>query len=272
MYIRKKSSKKYLTPARRSRRQEKKQKIILAVIAAVVIVILSVLGTVKLNAFLSTAKGPDWLKWRVKDIKITGETKDMQYEVSKYIGFEKGDEITSRDCSNLEDMLLSNLKLLSSVKVKRNFFTKELNVEIKKHIPLAKIISESKARYLAQNGIIFDDAEPQGSPAFFPVHLKTAIKKDFLSQELVELISKINAVKDEGVAIFAAHIDSDAKTMNIEIKDTAFVQMGSYANAVEKFKKLAEILSISSGINFKKPYKIDFTYFDYGKIYLTPAV
>ncbi|MDR0645904.1 MAG: hypothetical protein LBG46_02725 [Elusimicrobiota bacterium] len=270
MHIRKKSSKKYFAASRGSKRRTKRQKKFLIITTAILIILTLLWWAVRSNGFLSNIKAPNWLVWRVKDIKITGETKDMQYEASKYVSFEKGDEITARDCSNLEEMLLNNLKQLSSVKVNRNFFTKELNVKIKKHIPIAKIIIDGGEYYLAENGFIFDDKELKGNGGFFPLYIKNLTKKDFLSQELVKLISEINSLKD--IIISAVYIEQDAKTMNIEIENVAFAQIGGYANAGEKLMKLAEILAVSSQKNFKKPYKIDFRYFDYGKVYLAPAV
>ena len=262
--LKKKTSKKHLAPVRgRKARAVLLKKILFAVLATLLFG-LTALGFSKLSAVFFAAN------WRVKDIKISGGDAGARYEVYKYIGFEPGDAVTSRDAANLQAMLKANIKQLADIKIKRGFFDKELKIIIKKHPQLARIIRQSGAFYLAPTGVFFTDAEFKEGQSLLPVYLKDKTNNDFLPQELVELIQALAALKDPQIT--AAAIDMDARVFFVQADgEAAFADMGGFEDWRPKLKTLPKIMQSARDKKLKQPYDINFKYFEDGKIYLRQA-
>lgn len=239
---------------------------------------LAVLGLNKLSAVLFSLNGPEWAKWRIKEIKITGATPEARYEVLKYIGFDAGDHITARDAANLESMLKYNLKQFSRVSVRRGWFDGRLKIEVKKQTPLARIITEDKTFLLAPSGVFFADDGQQDS-ALLPVYVKDGGKSDFLPQELVKLIKALGGAAGIGSAgntggaqtprVSAAALDMDARTFSVQLgAGAAFADMGSFSDYGRKITRLGQVMRAAQAKGLKQPYDINFNYFEDGKIYL----
>ena len=265
MYIlKKKPSKKHLAPVRGRKARAVLVKKILFAVLIIALFGLAAAGFSKLSAVFFAAN------WRLKEVKISGGDAGARYEVYKYVGFETGDAVTARDAANLQAMLKVNIKQISEVKVRRGFFDKELKITIKKQPPVARIIRESGAFYLAPAGIFFTDAEFKEIRALLPVYLKDKTNSDFLPQELVELIQALAALKDPRIT--AAAVDMDAKVFFVQADgEAAFADMGGFEAWGRKLKTLARIMQSAREKKLKQPYDINFKYFEDGKIYLKQA-
>jgi cell division septal protein FtsQ len=266
MYKTKKKPSKRFTPVRGSRAMAQKVKQILFIISLFALVALMLLGVQKIAAAVFAGEGPAWALWRVKKITITGESKDMQYEVSKYIGFEEGDVMTYRDAENLQALLLGAIRSLENVKVRRKIFSKELLVKIKKRNPFALLSAQGRTFYAAGDGVLFTDPYPDKTPGLLRVALKGEIKSEFLSQELVKLIKEFSACQT--LTFEELEIDRETRTVTFTVPGAARVTLEGYGNGAAKLRRLAEVIQTAGDKNLKKPYEINLNYFEDGKIYL----
>jgi len=255
-------------PVRRSRAKAWRAKQLFLIFSIILISAAVLAGAQMLaKAYFS---GGTRLAWRLKNIRITGESKDAAYEVSKYIGFEEGDVMTSRDAANLEAMLLANLRFLESASVKRNLLNKDLIIKIKKRAPAAKIIDGGRIVFMDKKGILFTDGELQNTPSLLPVYITAKTKSDFLPQELVELIKELSAF--DAIAFESAALDMQTGVWNIKFNDGSRAVLRGFETPAGKLKALAAVYEAATGKKLKKPYDIDLNYYNYGKVYLKPIV
>ncbi|MDR1123692.1 MAG: FtsQ-type POTRA domain-containing protein [Elusimicrobiota bacterium] len=275
MYTIKKSPKKRLTPVRGRKARIARFKKILFAAAAAAFLVLAALGLNKLSAVLFEISGPEWARWRIKEIKITGATPEARYEVLKYVGFDTGDHITARDAANLEDMLQSSLKQFSDISVRRGWFDGQLKIKVKEQTPLARIITEDKTFLLAPSGAFFADDGREAAAALLPVYVKDKGKSDFLPQELVKLIKALGNAGgiDGGQRVSAAALDMGAKTFSLQLgEDTAFADMGGFADYARKTARLGQVIREARARGLRQPYDINFNYYEDGKIYLKQSI
>jgi cell division septal protein FtsQ len=266
--------KKKPAPKKRTLVRGKKQKAlkikkIILIFLLICGVILLLLGVKKLTAVAFSLERPSWLEWRVKKITIDAPTPNTKYAVDKYVSIGEGDIVTSQDCRNLKNILAANLKQLKKVSVRRKFFSNELKIKVKKHLPQARIIIDLRQYYLAQNGVLFSDEDLKTDETLLKVYLKGKIKGEFLPQELVELIGGLAAQKNLGIA--SVYLDLDTNTYSVEVANKTIVQMGPWTNTKRKLKMLAEVLNIAREKQFKEPYTINLKNFEDGKIYLNSS-
>jgi cell division septal protein FtsQ len=276
MYISKKSPKKRLAPVSGRKARAALLKKILFVTGAAAVLVLAALGINKLSAVLFDLGGPEWAKWRIKEIKITGATPEARYEVLKHVGFDAGDHISMRDAANLEDMLKADLKQFSLVSVRRGLFDGRLKIKVRKHAPIARIITEDKTFLLAPSGVFFTDDGHGDAAALLPVYVRDGKKSDFLPQELVKLIKALGADGFGGAQIpqvSAAALDMDAGTFSLQLGESAaFADMGVFADYARKSARLAQVMRAARARGLRQPYDINFNYFEDGKIYLKQAI
>lgn len=257
-------------PVRARKNTARKIKQIIFIILIALGCVLAFFAVKKISAAAFALNGPNKLSWRLKNVRITGESQNAAYEVSKYVTFNEGDTLTRKDCVNLKNMLASSLRQLESVSVKRKLFSKELIIKIKKHKAIARLIIGGETYYLAPQGIIFPDEDLKENTRLLDVYFESEIKSDFLPQELVKLINDILISKN--IDIERVNINTDTKTFSLKIKDTALAQMGAFDNVREKIKTLTNVIEASKGRSLKTPYTINLKYFNDGKVYLKPSV
>lgn len=270
MYIRKQAPKRYCTPVRGRKQKTRKIKQIILILLMLAVIAGAFFALKKASSFLFSVKKPAWLEWRLKKVRITGATSNTAYEVSKYLSLNEGDRMTFRDANNLEKWLKSNIKQLEKVSVSRGLISKDLSIKIKKRPALARVKVENKTLYLGASGLLFGDEDLKKNTDITEVSVSGKIKGDILPKELVKLIKELSAEKT--LKLKDIKIDLDKESFSLQIQDTAAVDMGGFYNAEAKLEKLADILQVSRDRILKKPYSVNFSYFEDGKIYLKPTL
>jgi len=270
MYIRKQTQKRYLTPVRGKKQKARKIKKIILLILILGFIGGGYYAVKNAKAVASYFNRPSWTEWHLGKVRITGVGKDAAYEVSKYITFGRGQSVTHRDCVNLENNIMQNMRQFDSVRVCRNFINKELSIKIKKHVKIAKVNTEYKMLYLAQKGELFADKDSTQDSALLNITLKGKIKSEFLPQEFVELIKELNAVKK--YQFEEVVLDLDNETFALKTQQQISAEMGAVKDFKQKLKTLFTVVETAQARNLKTPYDINLKYFEDGKIYLTPTL
>ena len=270
MYILKKKSSKKFTPIRGRRQKVLKIRKFL-IFTACIIVFAGCIWGLKAAAGIvfNTTHRPSWLEWHLKKINITGESGPLVEEVAKYITFEEGDVMTHSDSAALGRLLSTNIKELKKVSVWRNLFNGNLNIKIKKHKPFALIKTVSKDYLMEEGGLIFPDDKAPENGDLFKITVEGQIKDDLLPKELVELVKALKTADDIGLE--ETLLDMDKNTFSLKLKEGT-ARMGGFKKGPDKILYLAKVLKESAKRGFKKPFDIDFDYFNDGKIYLKPTI
>ncbi|WP_428065586.1 cell division protein FtsQ/DivIB [Candidatus Proelusimicrobium volucris] len=269
MLSRKKKATRRFAPIRGKREKALRIKRIILVLSAFAVIFAVFFVLNKAADMIFDAKSrPQWLQWHVKKINVGGEDGAIAEEVKKYITFKEGDAISYSDCSALEGLLEDNLKELKKVSVWRNYFTGDLNVKIKKHEPFGRIETENKNYLFAENGLIFNDDKSPRYEALLKIKTEGEIKGEFLSKEFVELVKAVKGETDLSVEEFTVNMDKQSFGLTLK---GAYADMGGLKDGAGKIKVLERVMAESARRGFKEPFKIDFNYFNDGKIYLKPS-
>lgn len=269
MYTGNKNARKRFTPIRSKRQKALRLRRFIIILASIAVLIGAFFALKKAAGLLFNAEArPSWLEWHVKKINVSGEEGDILHEIKKYITFNEGDAVTHADAAGLERILSRNLKELKSVSVWRNFFNGSLNIKIKKHTPFARLKTPDKTYLLEEGGLVFNDDKTPINPPLFEVSVQGQIKGELLPKEFVELIKALKAASALDIAEAAADLENS--TFKLKLK-SGFADMGSIKAGPEKLARLKSVLAEAEKRGFKKPYDINFNYFDDGKIYLKPT-
>ena len=220
------------------------------------------------NSYLKNIKLPAALTWQIKTVNIVAPTEKLKKEINQQIknkNLNLDIPFSSEEAKNLETYLNKNVKYVKSIKVSRKFFTKELLIVAEKFTPFAQISTPQDKFFLTENGLIFQDDDPQNKGGFLNVYLNAKIESEILAKELVQFIKEIGgtSLRETDNII----INTNEQTAVFETKFGP-VKLKNFKEVKKQLSALTEIFKISLGKNFTLPYYVDFTYFNKGKVYL----
>lgn len=223
------------------------------------------------RARLPSFNRPEWSRWHMAKVRISGADKPTALEISKYIKFSNGQSVSYSDCVGLEKKIIKNMPRFESVSVNRNFFNKELVIKITKYQKIALMMTDYGPLYLASKGALFADNDHSQDTALITVTLKGKIKSEFLPKEFVELVKELNNNARGGLRYQEVLLDLDGGTFSLKTQQIS-AQMGPVQDFRRKIKALTAVVRAAAARNLKAPYSINLKYFNDGKIYLTPTV
>ena len=220
------------------------------------------------KSYFENIKLPPALTWQIKTINIVAPTENLKKQIEKEIKNKKINldiPLSSKEAKNLENYLNENINYVKDIQVSRKFFAKELLIIAEKFEPFAKIYTLKDNSFITEEGQIFQDDDPQNKGGFLNVYLNAKIESEILAKELVQFIKEINN---------SSLRNSEDVSINIEEQTAEFktkfgpVKLKDFKEVQKQLSVLAEIFRISEGKNFTRPYFVDFTYFNKGKVYL----
>ena len=271
MYLQKKSSKKktFASVSAKRRKKRRMKKIFLLLIFCLFLFLF----------FWCINKGlqyvfehkSQWFAWRAKTLVLQAEDDTTFQQIKDLINFKENTLVSKEDANNLQNSIVMKLPQVKEAQVKRGFLSKKLTVKAQNHRVLANLKTNEDSSYLiSETGVLFNYDKAKTDSKTLQVRVEEKIKGSFLPQELVKLLKDISNsnVKD----LDFVSLDLKQEILTLHLKDGTTVAMGSFDLYNEKVGALKDIIDISQKKGFKKPYKIDFNYFKYGKIYLNTQV
>ena len=220
------------------------------------------------KSYFANIKLPAALTWQIKTINIVAPTENLKKQIEQEIKNQKinqGIILSAKQVKDLENYLNENIKYVKDIKISRKFFTKELLIFAEKFTPFARIYTPQDNYFITEEGQIFQDDNPQKKGGFLNVYLNAKIESEILAKELVQFIKEIDKTSLKNTNDVTINI----KEQTAEFK-TKFgpVKLKDFKEVQEQLSVLTEIFKISQGKNFTRPYFVDFTYFNKGKVYL----
>lgn len=221
--------------------------------------------------YIENIKLPNALIWQIKTTNIVSPTEKLKTQIEKELKNKKinlGSKLSAAQAKELENYLNERVKYIKSIKVSRKIFTKELLIVVEKFEPFAKIYTPQDNFFITEEGRIFQDDDPQGKGGFLNVYLNAKIEDDICAKELVQSIKEIKANSLRNTNDVLMDIKEQTSEFNTKFGS---VKLKDFKEVKKQLSVLAEIIKISQGKNFTRPYFVDFTYFDKGKVYLKQA-
>lgn len=269
MYLKKSSKRKTFAPISAKRRKKRRIKRLFLLLIICLFLFLLFWSLSKGFKYLFEHKS-QWFSWTAKTLVVEAQDDHTQKQIKDFIAFKPDTLFSSEDVKNLQNSLQNKFEQIREVKVKRGLFSKKLTVETKNYEILA-IIQTTKGNFLlSTTGVLFNYEHAKTSQDTLSIKIQDEIKGSFLSQELVKLLKDLyeSSLKE----LDFVEINLEKKNFSFRLKDGSIIDMGLFDLYNDKIAVLRDIMEVAQKKGFKKPYKIDFTYFKYGKIYLSTQV
>ncbi|MBQ4493968.1 MAG: hypothetical protein II972_05160 [Elusimicrobiaceae bacterium] len=270
MYLQKKSSKrKTFAPVSAKRRKKRRIKRIFLFFTICVFLFLFLWCFNKAIQYVFEHKS-HWFTWKAQALEVQVQDEYTKKQIEDLIAFKKDSIISGEEAKNIQNTLLAKLPQVKELKVKRGFFSKKLTITAQNHAILAIFEAGAKSYLLSQTGVLFNYDRVQITEDILKVKTGKEVKGSFLSQELVKLLKDISKNPLDNLDFIS--LDMDRETYTLNFKDGTIVAMGLFDLYNDKIVALKDIIDIAQKKGIKKPYKIDFSYFKNGKIYLDTQV
>lgn len=205
--------------------------------------------------------------WHVKSIAVSGVTgkfsKDLQALAAPY----EGKPFAVKDAVALRGEIITKYPMLKGVSVKRGLLSGKLKVFAEHRTPLAKFVLPDKTvKYIDPDSTIYADPNPdQLRPVPF-VELEGTVP-DKLDAEFVGLVeSTLKLGKELDFAFLRMNLTKN--TVKMYMPDGSEIDFGKAVNLKQKAARAAQIIAYSRG-RFTKPYRLNFEFFEDGKVFLT---
>ncbi len=269
MYLNKSSKRKTFAPISAKRRKQRRIKRIFLFFIFCIFIVLILWCVNKGIQYIFEQKS-HWFTWTAKTLVIEADDDYTSSQIKDFISFKENSIISGEEAKSIQNTLQSKLPQVKDVKVKRGFFSKELIVKAQNHQILATLQAGEKSYLVSQTGVLFNYEQAQIPTDVLQVKTEKEIKYSFLPQELVKLLKDISKSSLSDLDFISVDLDKGTYTLNF--KDGSVIAMGLFDLYNEKIVALKDIIDISQKKGVKGPYKINFNYFKYGKIYLNSQV
>ncbi len=269
MYLKKSSKRKSFAPISAKRRKALRIKRFFLFILFCLFIVLILWGVNKGIQYVFEHKS-NWFIWTAKTLVVEAQDEYTEKQIKDFISFKENAIVSGEEVKNIQNTLQAKLPQVKEVKVKRGFFSKELIVKAENHKILATLKAGEKSYLVSQTGVLFVYEQAQIPTDILQIKTKEEIKGSFLSQELVKLLKDIS--KNPLKELDFIEVDLERETFTLNFKDGSVVAMGLFDLYNDKIAALEDIIDISQKKGIKGPYKINFNYFKYGKIYLNSQV
>lgn len=269
MYFKKSSKRKTFAPVSAKRRKQRRIKRFFLFCIFCIFIILLLWCFNKGVQYVFEHKS-HWFTWAAKTLVIEAQDDYTAGRIKDFINFKENIVISAEEAKNIQNTLQAKLPQVKEIKVKRGFFSKKLIVKAENHTILAIIQSGENSHFISQQGVLFNYEQAKIPAEILQVKTGKEIKGSFLPQELVKLLKDISQSNLKELDFIS--VDLEKGSYNLNFKDGTIVAMGLFDLYNDKIVALKDIIDISQKKGIKRPYKIDFSYFKYGKIYLNTQV
>ena len=208
--------------------------------------------------------------WKPKAVVVSGAdnvlTKEIQTLAQSYIE----QPFAISDAVALQKQLSQKYPQLREIHVKRGLFSGQLNIRLKHRVALAKIDNtEQGVRFIDEDGTLYIDPGLDPLRSILSVEIDGEIPRK-LAQPWTRFIEQhLKSKQKLEVKKLVLHLDS--QTVEMYLSDGSVIYFGTLIDAREKLRRAAQIVAHQAHVHATgavKPYSLDFTYFENGKVFL----
>ncbi len=228
-------------------------------------------GVVGFGGWLGVSKGYQLLvnskltDWHVKTVSAEGSPAPFQSEILSSLRPYEGKPFSVKDAAALRAKLIKRYPMLKEVSVSRGLLSGELRVAAKRREPIAKfVLPDESVRYIDEDSTVYPDPSSSASVPF--VELSGPVPEK-LSPEFIDLVQSTLKLNKELDFAFL-QMDLEKNTVKMHMPDGCVIDFGQAVQLKRKALAAARILAFSHE-HYQTLEKLDFTFFKYGKVFLT---
>ncbi len=210
----------------------------------------------------------EFTNWHVKAVAVSGVSDALEKEIRTRTDTLLGKTFSGTQASNLEQTLSQQLPMLKSVSVSRGFFSGKLKIAVRARKAVARfVLPDGSYKYLDDSGTVY--ADPAGPKDILQIELKG----DIPTQLPTHFVSEVQTILKIGKKLPAAafQITVPQQTITMVLTDKSVLHLGAAEQLKEKISRAEQILQHARQA-YDAPFRVDFTYFNQGKVFLTHSV
>ena len=206
--------------------------------------------------------------WKAKQVEVSGITGDFYKKITALAQEHVGQPFSVKDAVALREEILTKYPMLKKVSVKRGLLKGTLRVNVERRTAVAKfVMPDGSLKYIDGESVIYTDPSPDTLRAVPSIELEGEIPER-LSPELVELVESTLKLKKE-LEFSALRMNLAQNTIKLFTPDGCEIDFGQAVNLKSKAARAAQIMALARE-KYARPFVLNFTFFDEGKVFLTP--
>ncbi len=203
--------------------------------------------------------------WQVKKVVIAGVNAQQTQEISALAAPFEGKPFSSTQANQLRGEIVKQYPMLKNVSVSRGLLSGKLKISARPREPMARLVLPTGSPlYLDKDNFVY--ADPAGPQAILQVKLLGEVPEQ-LPATFVEQIQHVLRLKKE-LPFEALELDTTANTVTLRLPDKSIIRFGPAQDLKAKAARAVQIRNIADG-KYAASFTLDFTFFDYGKVFLT---
>ena len=203
--------------------------------------------------------------WHVKTVSVDGITGPREEEIFAKAAVFQDKSFSAQEGRQLQNQLAADYPLLTDISVSRGFLSGRLTVSVKHREPVAQfVLPDGSVRYVDRTSTVYTDPDaPEGA---LPVELNGAVPEK-VPGSFVELVQSMLKLK-KTLPFEALSFDVTDNTVIMRLPDQSVICFGPAEHLKEKVARAEQILAVAKE-KYSSPVKLDFKFFDQGKVFLT---
>lgn len=206
--------------------------------------------------------------WHVKEIKVSGVTGNLAKSLNVKAETYKDKPFSVEDSLAFRKDIVASYPMLKDVTVKRDLLNGILKVSASHRTPIAKFkTGDGLTKYIDSDCTIYMDENPDLlQPVPFVEIIGTIPEK--LSKEFIDLLeASLKLNKELDFAFLTFNLNNN--TVDMHMPDGCIIDFGPAANLKQKAQKASQIITYAKEHNFSHPYRLNFQFYEHGKVFLT---
>lgn len=236
-------------------------------LAAVLLLVIGCGGWLALSKGYRVLVNSQITDWHAKTISVTGVTGQINKEILALAKHYEGKPFSVKDAAALREAVTTRYPMLKDVSVRRGLLSGKLTVQAAHREPIAKfVLPDGSVRFIDADSTVYSDLHPDLLQPVPFVELTGPIP-DKLSPEFIDLVQSTLQLNKELDFAFL-RMDLKKNTVQMHMPDGCVIDFGTAVHLKRKASLAAQILAFSRE-RYGELKKVDFQFFEYGKVFLT---
>ena len=236
-------------------------------LAAVLLVVVGCGGWLAVSRGYQLLVSSQLTDWHAKTISVTGVTGQINKEIASLVKPYEGKPFSLKDSAAVREVLVKRYPMLKEISVSRGLLSGKLTIHARHREPVAKfVLPDESVRYIDEDSTVYADPNPNLLAPVPFVELSGPVPAK-LSPELIDLVQSTLKLNKELDFAFL-QMDLTKNTVRMHMPDGCVIDFGQAVRLKRKSAAAAQILAFSHG-RYGELKKLDFQFFDQGKVFLT---
>ena len=238
------------------------------------ILLLLALGILTAGVWIALSKSYEKLaqaeitNWHVKQVEVKGLEGSLLERVNTLCAAYRGGAFPAEQTARLRQQIETDFPMLTGVSVSRGLLSGTLKVSARTRKPVAQLmLPDGAVRYLDEESVVYEDGEALASAGDLVRIELSGEAPAQADKSLVGMVHSIIKLK-KTLPFSALKWDMDANSMTMTLPDKSEILFGQATDLKTKTQRAADIVQYARE-NLQKPVRLDFSFFEYGKVFLT---